>query len=188
MLTTSKLNTAKYRFFFVVHLVIVSELISHYLKNTELFSDSWLSSAFAFLLSYIFYMIFLEQFVLKITNTPRFNQPTIDLLRLTSLFVISKITTNYLENGIVNINSLWIYKTIMITGTYFFLDISFADYLITFNNHKLLFYNLLKMFLTEYIVVLFLYNKFTFNDLVDNISFLISYILFEVITKKFIYI
>jgi hypothetical protein len=186
MLTTSKISTAKYRFFFVTNLVVISELISHYLKGNEMFSDSWLYSAFAFLLAYIFYMLFLEDFVLKFTYSSRFNQPTIDLLRLTSLFVISKVFTSYLESGIVNINSLWIAKTIMITGSYFITDIALADYLIKFNNHQLLFYNVTKMFLAEYLIVLFLYSKFTITDFIDNISFLISYIFFEIITKKFI--
>jgi hypothetical protein len=186
MLTTSKISTAKYRFFFVTNLVIISELISHYLKGHELFSDSWLYSAFSFLFAYIFYMIFLEDFIIKFTYTPRINQPTIDLLRLTSLFVVSKIFTNYLESGIVNINSKWIIKTLMITGSYFITDITLSDYLIKFNNHQLLFYNITKMFLSEYLIVLFLYNQFTITDFIDNISFLISYIFFETITKKFI--
>ena len=186
MLTTSKISTAKYRFFFVSNLVIVSELISHYLKGNELFSDSWLYSAFAFLLAYIFYMLFLEDFVMKFTYTPRLNQPTVDLLRLTSLFVVSKFFTSYLESGIVNINSMWLVKTLMITGSYFITDIALSDYLIKFNNHHLLFYNIIKMFLTEYAIVLFLYNQFTITDFIDNISFLISYIFFEIIIRKFI--
>lgn len=186
MLSTAKINIAKYRFFFVTTLVLVSEIISHYLKGSELFSDSWLMSAFSFLLAYIFYMIFLEDYILKITMSPKFNQPTIDLLRLTSLFVISKIFTNYLENGIININSLWIVKTLMITGSYFILDIFLADYLIKYNNHQLLLYNITKMFFAEYFIVIFLYNDFTSNDLIDNVSFLFSYIFFEIITKKFI--
>lgn len=185
MLSTAKINIAKYRFFFVTTLVLVSEIISHYLKGNELFSDSWLMSSFSFLIAYIFYMIFLEDYILKLTLTPKFNQPTIDLLRLTSLFVISKIFTTYLENGIVNINSSWILKTLMITSSYFILDIFLADFLIKFNNHQLLFYNIIKMFFSEYFIVMFLNNDFTSNDLIDNASFLFSYIFFEVITKKF---
>ena len=109
-----------------------------------------------------------------------------NLLRLTSLFVISKIITNLLESGIININLLWIYKTLMIIITYFIIDIILADFLIKFNNYQLLFYYICKVFLSNYLIILFLYNQFTVNDLIDQISFLISYIFFEIIIKKFI--
>ena len=42
------------------------------------------------------------------------------------------------------------------------------------------------MFFAEYFIVMFLYNDFTSNDLIDNVSFLFSYVFFEIITKKFI--
>ena len=119
MLTTSKISIAKYRFFFILNIVIISELISHYLKGHELFSNNWLYSAFGILLASIFYMIFIENYIIQFSYNSRFNQPFMDLLRLTSLFVISKIITNLLESGIININSLWIYKTLMIIITYF---------------------------------------------------------------------
>jgi len=188
MLTTSKIYIAKYRFLFILNIVIISELISHYLKGTELFSNNWLQSAFAILLAYIFYMIFIENNIIKFSYNSRFNQPFMDLLRLTSLFVLSKIITNLLENGIININLLWIYKTIMIITIYFISDIILADFLIKFNNYQLLFYYIFKVLLTNYLVILFLYNKFTLNDFIDQIAFLISYIFFEIIIKKFIII
>lgn len=186
MLSTSKISNAKYRFFFIINIVIISELISNYLKSNELFSDSWLYSAFGLLLSSIFYILFLEDYIAKISYISRFNEPTIDLLRLTSLTIISKIITNYLENinGIFDINLLWIYKTLMIIVTYFITDITLADFLIKFNNYQLLFYYICKIFLSNYIIILLLYNQFTINDFIDQISFLNSYIFFEIITKK----
>ena len=186
MLTTSEISIAKYRFLFILNIVIISELISHYLKGDELFSNNWLFSAFGILLAYIFYMIFIENYIIQFSYNSRFNQPFMDLLRLTSLFVISKIITNLLESGIININLLWIYKTLMIIITYFIIDIILADFLIKFNNYQLLFYYICKVFLSNYLIILFLYNQFTVNDLIDQISFLISYIFFEIIIKKFI--
>ena len=186
MLSISQISTAKYRFLFVTNIVIFSELINHYLKGSEIFSDSWLCSAFGFLLAYIFYMLFLEDFILKITYTPKFNQQVINLLRLTALFFISKLITNYIGNGTIKIDSMWIIKTLMITGSYFLSDISFIEYLIKFNNHQLLFYNILQRFFAEYLIILFLYNQYTITDFINSISFLISYIIFEIITKKFI--
>ena len=189
MLSTLQISNTKYRLFFIINIVILSELISNYLKSTELFSDSWLYSAFGFLLSYIFYMIFLEKYIIsKFTYTTRFNQPTIDLLRLTSLTIISKIIANYIEhkNGIFNISLLWIYKTLLIIVTYFITDITLSDILIKFNSYQLLFYYICKIFFSNYIIILLLYNQFTINDFIDQFSFLISYIFFEIITKKFI--
>ena len=86
----------------------------------------------------------------------------------------------------VSINSDWIVKTVMITTSYFIVDITLIDYLINFNNHQLLFYNIIQRFLAEYLIILFLYNEYTVTDFINSISFLVSYILFETITKKFI--
>lgn len=186
MLSTSKIINAKYRFLFITNIVIISEFINHYLKGTNLFSDSWLCYAIAILISYIFYMLILEDFILKFTYAPKINHQVVNLLKLTSLFFISKIITNYLENGLVSINSDWIIKTVMITTSYFIVDITLIDYLINFNNHQLLFYNIIQKFLAEYLIILFLYNEYTVTDFINSISFLVSYILFETITKKFI--
>ena len=186
MLSTSKISTAKYRFLFITNVVIISEFINHYLKGDNLFSDSWLCSALAFLLAYIFYMLIFEDFILKFTYSPKINHQVVDLLRLTSLFFMSKIITDYLENGLVSINSEWVIKTLMITGSYFVIDIALIDHLIKFNNHQLLFYNIIQKFLAEYLIILFLYNQYTIIDFINSISFLVSYIFFETITKKFI--
>lgn len=186
MLLTSQISTAKYRFLFISNVVIISEFINHYLKGDNLFSDSWLCSSFAFLLAYIFYMLIFEDFILKNIYIPKINQQVVNLLRLTSLFFMSKIITNYLENGIVSINSDWIIKTLMITSSYFIIDIALINYLIKFNNHQLLFYNIIQKFLVEYLIILFLYKQYTIIDFINSISFLISYIVFETVTKKFI--
>lgn len=184
MLLKSKVSTAKYRFLFVANIVILSELINHYLKGNKIFSDSWLCSAFGFLLAYIFYMLFLEDFILKSTSTIKFSQQVTDLLRLTCLFFISKLITNYIDND--KIDSIWVIRTLMIIGSYFISDISFIDYLIKFNNHQLLLYNILQRFFAEYLIILFLYSQYTITDFINSISFLISYIIFETITIKFI--
>ena len=186
MLSTSKISTAKYRFLFITNVVIISEIINHYLKGENLFSDSWLCSAFAFLLAYIFYMLFFEDFILKVTYSHKINHQVVNLLRLTSLFFMSKIITDYLDNGLIGINSDWAIKTLMITSSYFITDIALIDYLIKFNNHQLLFYNIIQRFFAEYLIILFLYNQYTITDFINSISFLVSYIVFETITKKFI--
>lgn len=186
MITTSKIYTAKYRFLFITNIVIISELISHFLKGGELFSNSWLCSAFSFLLAYIFYMLFLEDFIIKITYMPKINHQIIDLLRLMSLFFISKLITNYIDSDSPNINLEWVIKTVMIVGSYFIIDITFIDYLIKFNNHQMLFYTVVQRFLAEYVIILLLYTQYTSSDFINSISFLISYIIFDIITKKFI--
>jgi len=186
MLSTSKIANMKYRFLFITNIVIISEFINHYLKGENLFTDSWLCSSLSFLLAYIFYMLIFEDFILKFIYIPKINQQVINLLSLTSLFFMSKIITNYLENGIVSINSDLIIKTLMITSSYFIIDIALINYLIKFNNHELLFYNIIQKFLAEYLIILFLYNQYTITNFIDSISFLISYIVFETITKKFI--
>ena len=142
MLKTSILFTLKCAFINILNTVIISELISKYLKDNELFTNEWLYSAYGMLLAYIIYMILIENKITQILYNSKFNsrftQPTMDLLRLTSLLFLTKIITNLLENGIISLKLLWIYKTFLILISYFISDIILADFLIKFNNYQLL--------------------------------------------------
>ena len=188
MLKTSIIFTTKYAFINILNTVIISELISKYLKDNEIFTNEWLYSAYGMLIAYIIYMILIENKIIQFISNSRFTQPTMDLLRLASLLFLTKIITNLLENGIISLDLLWIYKTFLILISYFISDIILADFLIKFNNYQLLFYFICKVFLTNYLIILFLYNQFTINDFIDKFSFLISYIFFEIIIKKIIII
>jgi hypothetical protein len=192
MLKTSTIFTIKCAFINILNTVIISELISKYLKDNEFFTNEWLYSAYGMLLAYIIYIILIKNKIIQFSYNSRFNsrftQPTIDLLRLSLLLFLTKIITNLLEHGIINLKLLWIYKTFLILISYFISDIILADFLIKFNNYQLLFYFICKVFLTNYLIILFLYNQFTIDNFIDRFSFLISYIFFEIIIKKIIII
>ena len=188
MLKTSKIFTTKYTFFSILNTVIISELVTTYLKDTEIFTNKWMYSAFGLLIASIFSIIFIEDKIKEISYNDRLKKPTIDFLKLFLIFIIKKFIENFLETGTIYIELSWIYRTFLILISYFIFDVTFADFLIKFNNYQLLFYFICKVLLSNYLVFLFLYNKFTINDFIDRFAFLISYIFFEIIIKKIIII
>ena len=188
MLTTSKIFTAKYTFVNILTTVIISELVTTYLKDTELFTNAWLYSALGLLIASIIYIIFIEDKIKEFSYNSKFSEPIINFLKLFLIFIIKKFIENFLETGTINIELFWLYRTFLILLSYFISDVIFADFLVKFNNYQLLFYFICKVLLSNYLVFLFLYNKFTINDFIDRFSFLISFIFFEIIIKKIIII
>jgi len=188
MLKTSKIFTAKYTFFSILNTVIISELVTTYLKDTEIFTNKWMYSAYGLLIASIFSIIFIEDKIKEFSYNGRLKKPIIDFLKLFLIFIIKKFIENFLETGTINIELFWLYRTFLILLSYFISDVIFADFLVKFNNYQLLFYFICKVLLSNYLVFLFLYNKFTINDFIDRFSFLISFIFFEIIIKKIIII
>ena len=138
MLKTSKIFTAKYTFFSILNTVIISELVTVYLKDTEIFTNKWLYSAFGLLIASIFSIMFIEDKIKEISYNDRLKKPTIDFLKLLLIFIIKKFIENFLETGTIYIELSWIYRTFLILISYFIFDVSFADFLIKFNNYQLL--------------------------------------------------
>lgn len=186
MVSTIKISNAKMRFYFVTNIVIISELVNNYLKGTEIFSQSWLFSAFSFLIAYIFYMIFVEDIQIVNGNNYKLKRTTTDFMRFSTLFLFSQLIINYFEYGTVGLNFIYIIKTILIISGYIISDFIFMDKIMNMKQYQLLIYDIIKMFTSEYAVVLFLFNNFNYINLVDSFSFLFGYASWELVTKKIV--
>lgn len=184
MFSLIKISNAKMTFFFITNIVIVSELVSHYLKGTEIFSHSWLYSAFAFLIAYIVYILFIEDIKVIETTNIQLKQHTTNVVRYSTLFFISHVLTNYFEYGTISLSFVWLMRTVLIISGYSISDFIFANKIIKFNKYETLLYNSTKMFCSDVIINLLLYNEMTTVKLIDNVAFICGNISWEIFTKN----
>ena len=186
MFSQIKITNTKTTLLFITTVVIISELTSHYLKNKKVFSSSWMYSAFGFLIGYLFYILFIED--MKIMNIKPIivKQTIFEMMRYSSLLFISNIIFNYFEYGFINLNLLWILKTIFIIIGYLLPDYIFINKIVNLNNYKLLFYNLSKIFISNITMNLLFNNYITTQDFVDNTSFIFGYLFWELLIKKYL--
>jgi len=185
MISPLKISDMKKNLIFIINIVIVAELVDNYLKDTEIFSDTWLYSAFGFLIALCFYDFFIKDISTNKEINQKYKKTYNDFIRYAILFFLSHILTNYFEYGIITFTYKWLLKISLIIGCYLLSDIIFMDYIMTLNNYQELLYELIKMFLSDYFIVLLLYNDFTKINLIDNVSFLFAYITWN-LTKKFV--
>ena len=186
MLSILEIDNAKTKLLFITHIVIFSELIEYYLKDKDIFTQSWLYSSFSFLLAYIIFIIFSN----NINNFNKNNYSIIshenNFLKFTILFIASHIIKNYLENGIITINYLYLMRIIIIIIGYVLPDYIFQEKLLKLNKHQYLIYDIIKMFITDCISALLVFNVLTINDFYESFSFLSSYVIWEIIISKLI--
>jgi len=185
MILPLKITDIKKNLIFVINIVIVAELVDNYLKGTTIFSDRWLYSAFGFAIALCFYDFFVKDIDIIKEKTIKFKKTYIDFVRYAVLFFVSHILTNYFEYGTITFTYKWLSKTTLIIASYLLSDIIFMDYIMTLNNYQELLYEIIKMFLSDYFVILLLYNDFTNIDLIDNVSFLFAYLTWH-LTKNFV--
>jgi len=177
------IENAKMKLFFVSTIVIISELVNNYLKNTQIFSDSWLYSAFGFLIAYLFYILFIEN--IKISNIKIMKQTIVDLIRTSTLLLISNIFFNYFEYGVLILSSLWVKKIMLTIIGFLSSDYIFMNKILDMNSYQSLFYNISKIFIIDIIINLILTKTFTLVNFIDNISFFFGYVTWELLVKKF---
>ena len=63
MLTSSKIENIKNNIFFVSNLMIMSNIINHYLVGSELFNQKWLYTGFGILITYICYSLIASEYI-----------------------------------------------------------------------------------------------------------------------------
>ncbi len=186
MLSTLQIEGAKTRFLFVTHIVITSEIIDYYLRGKEIFTETWLYSAFSFLLAYVIFTILADDLEIVNKNNHSIKKHERNFFRFAVLFLVSHLIRNYLEHGFVGFQQLYLIKVALILIGYVIPDYLLQDILLKFNSHQILLYDVIKMFTVDYIVVNLIYNVFTLNDFYESFSFSASYILWETLTKKFL--
>lgn len=184
MISSFKILNVRTRFLFIANVVIISELVNNYLRSNELFSSTWLYSAFSFLIAYIFYIVLIEDINLVDSKNYKYKPLANDFMRFSTLFLISKIIGNYIEYGSISLSVDWFAKTLLVIAAYILSDFIFMDNLIKLTNNQMLLYDVSKMFLADIIVLYYIFGDYSENDFIDNISFLYGYISWELITKK----
>lgn len=184
MLSTLQIESAKTRFLFVTHIVITSEIIDYYLRGKDIFTETWLYSAFSFLIAYVIFTILSDNVQLVNKNNHSVKKHERNFLRYAILFSVSHLIRNYLEQGTIIFNSTYLIKIILMIIGYVVPDYILQDLTLKFTSHQFLLYDVTKMFLTDFIVVHLISKIYTLNDFYESFSFLSSYILWETLSKK----
>jgi hypothetical protein len=185
MLSTLQIENAKTRFLFITNIVILSEIIEYYLKEKDIFTKEWLYSSVSILIAYIIFIILSDNIGLVDKNNYSVKKHERNFIRQTILFFISHIIKNYLEHGLVYFDFSYLIKIIISVLFYVFPDYVLQDKLLPLNSHQYLAYDVSKMFISDYIVSMMVYNIYKLDDFYESFSFLSSYILWETFIKNF---
>jgi hypothetical protein len=133
MLTSSKFKTLKNNIFFVTNLVIISSLINYILVGEKLFDKKWLYSSLGILISYIFYVFFIDDLIKFDDKEYTIKKMKSDAYRLFIVFTISHLINNFLIEGSLTISFLWIIQTLVTVFFYVYLDYISCDFVLILN-------------------------------------------------------
>lgn len=182
MITSVKLENVKSNLFFVTNLMIFSNLINYYLVGGELFTVKWLYSSFAIAFSYIIYSLIGERYVNIKDNDYRMKKSKEDIIRYMCIYTIYQA----IQEGILELSFPWALKTIITVIGYVGFDYLISDILLTLSTPHVLGLDLLKIIGGETIGLFIIYENFSFIKGADIVSYLFSYIIWSLFTKKLI--
>ena len=182
MISSVKLENVKTNLFFVANLMIFSNIINYYLVGGELFNVKWLYSSFAIAFSYIIYSLVAESYVVIKDNDYRIKKSKEDVIRYMTIYTIYQA----IQEGILELSFSWASRTLITVLGYVGFDYFFSDVLLNLNNAHLLGMDLVKIIIAEMIGLFIIYEEYTFIKGADLISYLFSYIIWSLFTKKLI--
>jgi len=186
MLTSSKIENIKNNIFFVSNLMIMSNIINHYLVGSELFNQKWLYTGFGILITYICYSLIASEFISVNDEDYKIKKGKEEAIKYLILYTMSHSFTSYIHDGFIDISLVWFIRTVFTIGTYIFFDYSFSDTFLTLGNHKIILLDLIKIFLAEIIGMMVVLQPFDLIELSDIIAYGFSYMFWNLVTKKFI--
>ena len=182
MISSLTLESIKSSLFFVANLMIFSNLINYYLIGSELFTYKWLYSSFAITISYILYSLIAENYINIKDDNYRIKKSKQDMIRYMTIYTLYYS----IEQGMINLSFPWASKTIITILGYVGFDYLFSDILLDLNNIHILGIDLFKIIMTEFICLFIIYEKFDFIKSAELISYLFSYIIWSLFTKRII--
>jgi len=182
MISSVKLENIKNNLFFVTNLMIFSNLINYYLIGGDLFSTKWLYSSFAIGFSYFIYSLVGENYVNIKDNDYRIKRSKEDIIRYISIYTIYQA----IETGILELSLSWASRTFITIIGYVGFDYLFSDILLNLNTHNILALDLVKIISAEVLGLFIIYEDFSFIKGAELISYLFSYIIWSLFTKKII--
>jgi len=182
MISSVKLESVKNNLFFVANLMIFSNLINYYLVGDELFTVKWLYSSFAFAFSYIIYSLVAESYVNIKDNNYRIKKSKEEIIRYMTIYTLYQA----IQEGILELSFSWVSKTLVTVVGYVGFDYLFSDILLNLSTPHILAMDLIKIIVAEMIGLFIIYEEFNFIKGSDLISYLFSYIIWSLFTKKLI--
>jgi hypothetical protein len=186
MTTSSKFKDLKKNIFFITNLVIVSNLINYYLSGEKLYDKEWLYSSFAILITYIIYILVVNDYVNIEDKDYLRKRMKMDAIRYFVIFTISHLLTNYLVHGSFKASGLWLVQTIITVFFYVIFDYIFSDFVLKLNTYKSLFLDILKIFFAEILAMMITFQTIDLIDMSQLIAYIVSYLVWALIVKKLI--
>lgn len=186
MLLASKFKSLKNNILFICNLMIISSFINYILVGETLYDKKWLYSSFGILISYIFYVFFIEDLVKFNDLDYNIKKMKSDSYRLFAIFTLSHLINNLITEGSITISLLWLVQTSITIFLYVYLDYISCDFILKLNNFEMLFMDLIKIFSAEIIATLITFQQLNLIDLSDLIAYSISYIIWSLVIKKLV--
>jgi len=186
MTTSSKFKDLKKNLYFITNLVIVSNLINYYLYGEKLYDNEWLYSSFGILITYAFYLLFINDYIKVDDKDYLRKRMKIDAIRYFIIFTLSHLIINFMIRGSFTITSLWLIQTIITVFFYVNFDYIFSDFVLKLNTYKSLFLDILKILLAEILATIITFQTIDLIDMAQLISYITSYLVWALIIKKLI--
>lgn len=186
MIKTVKIVGFKNNIYFVANLIIFSCLINYYLVGGELFTDNWLYSAFALILSYGIYSLISDVFIDIKEKDLKLKRTKEDAIRYMTIYTFYQFFVVYIEKGIFELSFSWLMKTCIIIGSYVSFDYIFTDLVFNLNNYNVLLLDIFKIGLAEIIGAYVITQQMNIIEAADLIAYIFSYLIWILFTKKFL--
>ena len=181
-----KFKELKKNILFVTNLVILSNLINYYLDGEELYNKQWLYSSLGILITYTFYLLFINDFIKVEDKDYLRKRMKLDAIRYFIIFSLSHLIRNYMLYGSFKITFLWFIQTLITIFFYVMFDYIFSDYVLKLNNYKILLIDVSKILLAEILAMMITFQTLELSDLSQLIAYIVSYIVWALIIKKLI--
>jgi len=184
MISSNKFKIIKNHILFLTNLVIIINIVNYYLVEEELFDKNWLNSSYGIILAYIIYLVFDNTEVNVNDKDYLIKKSKHDAFRYFILFTLSHIIINFFKDGNIKISLLWFFEIILTITMYISFDYFLCDY--STNEISLIFLNVFKILVAEVIALLIIFQKVNLVDLSDLLAYVIAYLVWYLIIKKFI--
>lgn len=186
MTISSKFKDLRKNIYFITNLVILSNLINYYLYSEELYNKEWLYGSFGILITYIFYLLFINDYVKVDDKNYLRKKMKMDAIRYFIIFTMSHLISNYIINGSFKLSGLWLIQTLITIFFYVIFDYTFSDFVLKLNNYKSLFLDIIKILSAEILAMLITFQVIDLVDMSQLIAYIVSYLVWALIIKKLI--
>lgn len=186
MFSKESIERVKIDFIFATNIIIVSNIIEHFLINKELFNNVWLLSGFSLIISFIFYALFLYDLNKIDESNIRLKRLVDDLFRFGSIFIITEIVGTYLIYNRVIISYDFIKRTIFTLSGILSYDYFFSHKINNLGVYTLLVNDILKISIGSLASAYLLDGQISKSETSGLLGLLGGYITWHLIISKII--